>query len=309
MLYEYALEPSVLSTWQSFRYFLDKFGIGEGRLISKYPKHWKAMVWESCANESPIAKKRIEEKLDQLDRKLLKTKRDYRDGTDWLNNVLEAHNTEPFHAVICNSSHESDVVLAAEELDDNLPLWKVEPDGKRPRQASDLVDVVKSLLHHSTEIMFVDQHFGFTSKHGRPLTAFLAAARCGKRPTRVEYHLNAGASAEYFREELTNKRHHLGLRHDEAIVFVRWKCIDGGENQHPRYVLTNRGGVRFDYGLDEGGGTTDWSRLSEELWQQRKQQFQPDSGALEWVDAWKVTQTVVLRVVWKNNAWSALALS
>ena len=309
MLHEYALEPSVLNSWQSFRYFLEKFGTGEGRLISKYPKHWKAMVWASCANESPIAKKRIEEKLDQMDRKLLKTKRPYRDDTDWINNALEAHEREPFHAVICHSSHESKVVLVAEELDDNLPLWKVKRDGMRPRQADELVDVVKSLLHHSTEIIFVDQHFGFTAKHGRPLNAFLAAARSGKNLTRVEYHLNAGASAEYFEGELKSKHHHIGLRNDEAIVFVRWRCIDGGENQHPRYVLTNRGGVRFDYGLDEGGGTTDWSLLSEELWQQRKEQCDQDKSPFELVDAWKVTRSGVTRVFWNNSAWSTFVPS
>jgi hypothetical protein len=306
MLYEYALEPSVLSTWQSFRYFLDKFGIGEGRLISKYPKHWKTMVWESCANESPLAKKRIEEKLDQMDRKLLKTKRSYRDDTDWVSNALDAHEIEPFHAVICRSIHELESVLVADDLDDTLPLWKVQRDGMIPRQAIELGAVVRSLLYHSTEIVFVDQHFGFTAKHGRPLTHFLAAARCGKNLTRVEYHLNAGVSTESFEEELKRKHHYLGLRNDEAIVFVRWKCIDGGENQHPRYVLTNRGGVRFDYGLDEGDGTTDWSLLGEELWQQRKEQFAQDKSPFEWVDAWKVTQSGVARVGWKNGAWSAI---
>ena len=309
MLYEYALEPVVLSSWQSFRYYLEKFGIGEGRLISNYPKHWRALVLASCANESPIAKKRIEEKLGQMDRKLLKTKRAYRDDTDWLNNAIEAHAIDPFHAVIYHSGHELEFVLDAEELDDNTPLWRVERDGMRRRQASELVEVVKSLLHHSTEIIFVDQHFGFTVKHGRPLSAFLAAARCGKNLTRVEYHLNAGVSTEYFEGELKRKHHHLGLRNDEAIVFVRWKCIDGGENQHPRYVLTNRGGVRFDYGLDEGDGTTDWSILGEELWQQRKEQFDQDKSPFEWVDAWKATRSGVTRVTWKNSAWSAFVPS
>jgi hypothetical protein len=47
MFYEYALKPSLLNNWKDFRYFTEKFGIAQGRLISRYPKRWKRMVYES----------------------------------------------------------------------------------------------------------------------------------------------------------------------------------------------------------------------------------------------------------------------
>ena len=40
MLFEYAVEPVLLNNWPSFRYFYEKFGVPQGRLISRYPKHW-----------------------------------------------------------------------------------------------------------------------------------------------------------------------------------------------------------------------------------------------------------------------------
>jgi hypothetical protein len=41
------LKPSLLNNWKDFRYFTEKFGIAQGRLISRYPKRWKRMVYES----------------------------------------------------------------------------------------------------------------------------------------------------------------------------------------------------------------------------------------------------------------------
>ncbi len=47
MVYEYALEPELVATWgnrQDFRYFVEKFGLGQPRIVSRYPKPWKRLV-------------------------------------------------------------------------------------------------------------------------------------------------------------------------------------------------------------------------------------------------------------------------
>ena len=48
-----------------------------------------------------------------------------------------------------------------------------------------------------------------------------------------------------------------------------------GERLHPRYILTNIGGIRYEGGLDPGGPheTTDVSLLTEELWLKRWEQY------------------------------------
>ena len=263
------------------------------------------MVWEACSNASPILKKRIEAKLIQMDHKLIKTKRPYRDGATWIENALEVNQTEPFHAVISLAAVQSERVLVADDLDEDTPSWKVEKDGNVRRIKDELVEVVAPLLRHATEILFVDQHFDFNAKHRRPLVGFLGAARKGKSLTRIEYHLNAKVSSEYFASELIRCFRMIGLHPNETIIFVRWKCIDGGENQHPRYILTNRGGLRYDYGLDEGAGTTDWSRLGEALWKERKSQYDMLSPAFEFVDAWHVTAEGANRVRWDRTKWVA----
>lgn len=50
MLYEYAIEPELVATWSDRkvgRYFADKFGLGSPRIVSRYPKRWKKLVWSA----------------------------------------------------------------------------------------------------------------------------------------------------------------------------------------------------------------------------------------------------------------------
>lgn len=77
MLYEYAVEPELLNTWERFRYFIEKSGVSQGRFISRYPKAWKRMVYQSLAGCSVMEKKRIEGRLRQIDARLLRRQGTY----------------------------------------------------------------------------------------------------------------------------------------------------------------------------------------------------------------------------------------
>lgn len=91
MLHEYAVEPELVATWcdrASGRYFLDKFGLGSPRIMSRYPrKRWKRLVWEAWKANShdDSERKRMEELIQRLSEDMV-TRRDAvwnPDGT-WL---------------------------------------------------------------------------------------------------------------------------------------------------------------------------------------------------------------------------------
>jgi hypothetical protein len=67
----YCLEPSLLNNWKDFRYFTEKFGASQGRLISRYPKRWKKLVYDSLSNCGEVERKRIEEGLQRIDDRLI----------------------------------------------------------------------------------------------------------------------------------------------------------------------------------------------------------------------------------------------
>jgi hypothetical protein len=76
---------------------------------------------------------------------------------------------------------------------------------------------------------------------------------------------------------------------------VLWKQRPTGEKLHARYFLTERGGIRFDVGLDAGepGETTDVSLLSDDLYRARWADFQEATAAFDKVDEFTVTGTRV----------------
>src|SRR5215475_2003038 len=100
MIYEYALEPSLLSNWKDFRYFTEKFGVARGRLISRYPRRWKKMVYESLAACGEIERKQIEERLLRLDDRIMKRQASWNPQLDWLTNAEIEHLQRPFHAIL-----------------------------------------------------------------------------------------------------------------------------------------------------------------------------------------------------------------
>ena len=67
--------------------------------------------------------------------------------------------------------------------------------------------------------------------------------------------------------------------------------LEGEKKHHPRYILTEKCGLYYDYGLDEGdpGVQTDVSLLDEEIYMKTWHQFKLASGEFELADAWILT--------------------
>ena len=96
MIHEFALDPGVLSTWSSFRYFYDHFGAEHGRLISQFPRKWKKMVYDACSRCADIEKKKIEERLTDINNKLVRMSREYNNSMPWFENAEAQHAIKPF---------------------------------------------------------------------------------------------------------------------------------------------------------------------------------------------------------------------
>ena len=190
MLHEFALEPTVMSTWERFRYFFEKFGVECGRLISQFPKKWKRMVIEAC-KEHGTKRTKFVERLRGINSKLIQSGRPYDGELDWLENAETQHITKPFHAIISISNPRKQLfVLIDDELDETNPLWYVKRGDSIPRAAEDIASCCATLLQISTEILFIDPNFDPTALRWRkPLELLMDDACQGKRPVRLELHV------------------------------------------------------------------------------------------------------------------------
>lgn len=257
MVLEFALEPSLLRNWKDFRYLIEKFGVDRGRLISRYPKDWKRLVYDSLTEVADIDKARITEKLRFIDDRLLSRFHEWHQQLSWLHNAEEEHAKRPFHAIIASSNPRQHArVLDAETLDETVAQFVCPRTAVVRRTASEMARCVAPLLRCSRLLVFVDPYFGpDSSRHRGPLDAFLREALVrpsGSRIERLAYHTATPATEEFLRSECESRLAPLipvGL----TLTVCRWNK----EDLHNRYVLTERGGIQFGTGLDEGENPPD----------------------------------------------------
>lgn len=305
MLHEFAVDPKVLSTWKDFRYFIDFFGVPHGRLISRFPERWKAMVLEACdANPDclPVQRNTIEDRLRrrEFDGKLLCILRSYDTAHAWLHNAERAHRTQPFHAIIStdNPNGNGDVLIA-DGLDMTNAKLNVPRQVLIPSRAADLARALAPQLRNSEHVLLIDPHFKPEQPRWRPTLEELdrAATNGNRRLQRLEYHLGENSPAGSFKKDCERELPRLFHRGIE-VCFVRWRQRGGGQALHARFILTERGGVDIDPGLDQRGqgAMTKVTLLDEHVYQQVWSQFPPDRNqttrtTYQFVDEVRITGT------------------
>jgi len=296
LLREFALEPSLLNNWADFRFYFDNFGIHRGRLISRFPRRWKRMVYDSLPNNiGDVERKRIEDRLSIIDEKMIKMNRDYDSNQSWLENAERSHTEVPFHAILAaENPNNNDFVLISSEVDERNELWRCDTGLSVPRTPEALSDVIRKLFQISREILFVDPHFGPEVRRYRAtLKHFLECAfQTGNHFARIEFHFSEKSTFDFFDNECSKQLPQLipiGL----AVTFKRWRQITGRERLHARYILTEKGGLLFEGGLDAGrtGETVDVSILQTSLYQERWANYQTDTTVFDFVDEVTITGT------------------
>ena len=266
MLYEYALEPSLLSNWSDFRFFVSQFGFDRGRLIARFPSKWKRMVYDSLHGCKEIERARIEEALRRIDTRMIPKRGAGWDAShDWLTNAESEHNCRPFRAIIAESNQRTHpAVIVGATLDDTLVfddlpesdsrrLWKASRSKVIKRNAIEMADAIEVFIQRADRILFVDKYFGPENpRHRIPFEEFLSRLRDrheGKMPKTVEIHCAYKSEASFFQSQCNSRLAGM-IPKDMRMHVRRWSEKD----LHNRFVLTDLGGVAFLEGLDHYTG-------------------------------------------------------
>ena len=295
MLYEYAVEPQAIgSSWETFRYVIEKFGFDKGRLIAQYPKRWLREVYQAAEPLPPMQKKRIEEALNQAKKNKIvrsRTGHPYNPANgDWLQNAIAEHGRSPFHAIIAMANPNGDAfVLPVDDLDELHPLMAVSHDSAVARDASSLAAAMNEMLRFGSRILFVDPFFDpYSNRYKNTLRACLEIVNASNPDAVCEihyrYHDNKPANEELEREAVSL---FVGVIPDGIKVSVFcWKEKDGGADFHARYLLTEKGGISVDAGFSAEGNhqTTDMHLMSYELTQEKLNSFARDATDYELVE-------------------------
>lgn len=304
MFYEYAVDPECYADAEQIKRLAGEFGWCEGRLISNFPATWLRKVKE--AQDSNFRQLTIRQKnilteewgwlRKHKDKVLIYSGRKYDGNLDWISNALQQqhleHQNKSFQAIIAHENKfQNAYLLLPENLNAREVKWKVRYDDRIPRTPEALCKCVEKLIQASSYIRFVDPYFNPIKKEWlNTLSAFINFIHSLKTEYHIEYHLR-------IRDEIKNnidriKSGNYNLKEEkwyqkfskncqgyikpillsQKIKLFLWCEIDPYNDWfHDRYILTEKGGVRFE-GLDEGenpGQRTNVFRLSEELWKDR----------------------------------------
>lgn len=263
MLFEYAVEPKAIgSSWQNFRYWIEKFGFDRGRLIARFPKCWEREVIEAAQKSGmkDIRLKSLVEKLQRAKTKaLIASGRVYNSALgDWLDNALCQQTVKPFHAIIASEMRGArDVILVAEEVDDTHVLMVAPHSWEVGRVGTDLADAMSPLLRSARTLLLVDRYFDIrNSRYKETLKAILAViAANGATGVRCEIHYGEhDARPPAYLVEQNAERWLTGvIPKDMCVTLFGWKEKVGGADFHARYLLTDRGGMSVEAGFSAEG--------------------------------------------------------
>jgi hypothetical protein len=286
MFYEYAIEPHAIgSSWETFRYIIEKFGFDKGRLISQFPKHWFREVYGATSDLLPMQKKRIAEALNEAKKnKVIRSARPY-DGQagGWLDHALREHRRLPFRAIISTANPDGDkTVLLPDELEETQPLMNVPHDCEVHRDAASLAAAMRELLCFSSRILFVDPFYdpfnpcykstfreclGIISSHNSDAACEIHYRYHQNKPTNEELERQA---ADLFPGVIPK-----GMK----VTIFCWGEKVRGEDFHARYLLTERGGISVEAGFSAEGEhqITDMRLMSYDLSQKKLKMFAPEA--------------------------------
>lgn len=289
MIYEYALEPEMVAAWgdrQAHRFYSREFGLGSGRLISRYPKRWAKKVWDSFSGSNDMDRKRLEEFLTRLQDIMIKRKGyAWEEEQSWLDNALAEHARHPFRAVLARGNPKNQHEIICEDDLGTLPChgWDNPHGISVTREAHAMANSVSSMLSCCRWVKFIDPHMSPGRTDFRnSLKAFLnilASERPVGPPELIEIHTALHDGTSEFLQQSYGKLIPIGLQ----MVLYQWQERIDGQKLHNRYILTDIGGVSFQHGLDTGkkGETDDINRLDIEQYKFRCKNFAPQAPAFD----------------------------
>jgi hypothetical protein len=285
MIYEFALEPSVLyaaaKNKRNYIDFIKLFSIGAPRVISNFPRFQK--IKKEILSNLPAEpwgqeQQRLIEIIQFLqDLNRVQRSFSYDGNYDWKTNVITENGRVAFDHIL---TLEHDPDLDSVTLETLFEVQSTYPTQLLVDRAADaMAHAIGNMLRLSTRIVFVDPYFGSNSSKWKPFIRFIEQA-LANRPTEklsIEVVYGFDKKSAHPAQVLFNKLRdeHSDILKCCAVSFKGVREKKEGEKLHNRYVLSNIGGVSFGVGLDEGDENEqdDVVLLNEDLFSCRWEQY------------------------------------
>lgn len=284
MIYEYAVDPSLMSAWAiaSDVGLAPQFGLDHRRVVADFPSNWDGEAtgallerfgWDDGDPSYLDARNRLDALLAFMRPKVRRGQVAAKDP--WLPQAVQAHGVEPFHAILTSETLPgSDAVITPAVVQDlRNDRWYLPTIDVTTKTAEALATQLAPFLRAASQIVLVDPYFkadkpGYPEVLGLLLQRSMAMRSPGRPRPEVAVMTGVGdreqpaagfALEEQLRREAANrcvKAEERLAHHIPKGITVKFVCIaqfEGGDQVHNRFLLTDVGGAIIPYGTQELG--------------------------------------------------------
>lgn len=260
----YGVDPAAAASVAELASLLRQFGPQHGRFIFDFPPDWFAEVRHHFRGAGDVRRAQLMEQwVHEARRALLPSGARYSTALPWSKNA--AHLVGDAKALIGPAG----ATPPCRPLEDVLVDPTALPDsrgGHIPRTPAAYAGAVRPLLQISPKVVLVDPHFRLryqvvgtsrtrpSARHRRSLKALLHAAQAERR---VEIFRLMVSKREALLEDADESRFQADLAEllreaGASDIVVEYDFLDTSHplDRHPRYLLGNECGLRFDWGFD-----------------------------------------------------------
>ena len=267
MLAECVIEPEVMAQWRHFQSLEEDFGVRQARMICEFPSKWRRAVIQrsqsmvSEGKNTELQRKRMIEIMtsERFRRKLIPaghSRSAFDPDESWLANARRA--LPSFDLIIKASSGKDGSEVCADELIKSEPPFFRSTQNWVQRTRTDLINAAELLLRNCSNLVLVEPNFRAdeTRFSYTTIELFERVEELNPNLKTIELHtqqvrsrdevFNATARESVFRRYLS-----AHVPRGCALHVFHWSRLPDGNRLHPRFLLTNQGGLHFDYGIDE----------------------------------------------------------
>lgn len=313
MLKEFAVEPDCIRSVDKLKLIAEQCGIRSGRHISMFPRYqWPCDVLKAIGSESYSATQRIKDIIIRLERRggLVDTGRLFTRELSWRENAIEQHRCDPFSGIVAVERFCDDAcVCGIDDLSSESPPWLVKTHDQIPRTEDALCTCATPLFKRAKKVLLVDPHFTpDTKRYESSLMALVRlAATVSARDASIELHAKRLPKAGATEEEKSNwvdqfvsacqARLPRLIPKGVRLRVQLWAEKNGGERLHARYLMTDRGAILVESGLDLGnnGEMTDVALVDPDVFRRRWSDMEEGATTYEDVKTFVVEGTAVRR--------------
>ena len=281
-----AVDPgAIVRSDRDLVYVLEKFGMHQGRVISEFPRRWKAMAFDAAQqrHRGKVELARITERLRQVQEGVLYSAG--RPGGEaampWVQRAAAEHAREPFDAILVEDEPTDPPFVQLDQFDEAHACLAPNRQWDVRREALRIAEICVLHLKTAKHLKLVDPYMDLSQRRfRRPFESMLAEAGAN-RPLIDIYRSDGLGEAETIRraDRLASKAASEGFC---IRLFIRPEA-----GMHNRFLLSDRGGLMFATGLDDdddGSGTSHdvVTLLDPPLWRSKWSEYSDEHAVFEW---------------------------